>query len=229
MFDRDDTPNDAHCEPNGDTSKGDPLVELDKGDDTSQGDPHVELDSRRDASAAATGAALAHVLARPDTIRQRAQNAATISSAVAAALVIAAVARVGSETAEDWERQTLGLLGLALFAWVLSVAGFVIVVTRGERDKKPKDRSLSRYQNLVNSYERYSNMLRRRLQKAAVLSGAALLLTVGAIVAEVLEEVHSPERDRRLVLTQRAATTVAALCAWDPSGVEPGSRGREPI
>jgi hypothetical protein len=115
-------------------------IEMDEGD---RDEHHIEIDETDAQSrAAATGAAVAHVLGRPDTIRQRAQNAATISSAVAAALVIAAVAQLAKDNTETWEPWTVALVVMALGAWVLSVVMFLRVVTHGVRDEEKQENKL---------------------------------------------------------------------------------------
>jgi hypothetical protein len=90
--------------------------------------PRIQLDfTGKDATAAATGAAVAHVLSRPDSIRQRAQGAATISSAFAAALVIAVLGHFTSG-AETWNDSTVVLVFLATVLWAVTAGMFVYAV-----------------------------------------------------------------------------------------------------
>lgn len=172
--------------------------------------PHIPLESSREATAAATGAAVAHVLARPDSIRHRAQNAATISSAVAAALAVASVTQITGSGGESWRPWTVVVAVLALVLWVFAVWKFVRVVTLGTRGK-PEGPG---YQALVNAYESYSNDLRDGLKKAAKWSAVALAVTAVAIVSEVIERTSVGNRERQLVLTQTGVSAVALLCNW---------------
>ena len=194
---------DAPADPAGDEEEDD----LDRRELQS---PHVVLDRSAESKAAATQAALAHVLARPDSIRQRAQNAATISSAVAVAVVVAAVTQLGNQE-ETWRPWTIALVLTALVLWTITVWRFVHVVTFGT-SKHPRQPS---YQALVNSYERYSEELRRRLRAAAWFSAAALAVTAAAVVSEVLERAYAQGRERQLVLSSSGMTAVASLCGWE--------------
>jgi hypothetical protein len=125
--------------------------------------PHIKIDESPDSTAAATGTAVAHVLARPDSIRQRALNAATISSAVIAALAVASVTQIAGAETESWRPWTLAAVVVAPALWIVTVAAFVRVVTLGPS----REVEGSGYQALVDAYEEYSNSLRRLLRVAA--------------------------------------------------------------
>jgi hypothetical protein len=177
----------------------------------SRDEPHIHIDSTAESKANATAAAMAHVLARPDSIRQRAQNAATISSAVAAALVVAGVVQLARDQNESWRWWTIALVSVALISWVVAVWMFVRVVTHGQADP-PRDRS---YQALVDAYENHSIRLRRRLRRAAAASGVALVVTAIAVMVEVGERTYTRERERQAMLTEGGVSAVAALCGWE--------------
>jgi len=127
---------------------------------------------------AAMGAAVAHILERPDSIRQRAQTAAAIASPVIAALVIAAITGLLREETEACNTLTIALVVIATVAWVISVVFFVYVVAfaRG----KPG------YPTLLTASEKYANTLRKRLRIAAVSSTVARFLAVVAVGVERL-------------------------------------------
>lgn len=188
-----------------------PSTEAGKGNaGTSGDDPHVEIDTSQESTASATGSAVAHVLARPDSIRQRAQNAATTSSAVAAALLVAAVVQLTRDEYESWRWWTMASVAFALISWIVSVGLFVHVVTHG-RSPRPQDRT---YQALVEAYEDHSANLRSRLRRAAIASGVALVVTAIAVMFQVAERTYTRERDRQIVLTAAGVSAVARLCGW---------------
>jgi hypothetical protein len=119
--------------------------------------------------AAATGAAMAHVLSRPDSIRQRAQHAATISSAFAAALVIAALGHLTGAD-ESWARSTEILVFAAVLTWAVTAAMFIYAVAFIAKDQT----SSTDLQTLVNAYENYADRVRQRMRWAAGVSAFAL-------------------------------------------------------
>jgi hypothetical protein len=188
-------------------------------------EPHVVLDdtgalkpiTQSDVKAAAVGAALAHVLSRPDSIRQRAQNAATISSAVAAALLIAAVSQAAGGKVSFHSRTGVAL-GIALALWAASVAMSVYAVAFIDKGETPK----KGYQPLVDSYEEYAIKARAKIRVAASLSGLALLATVGAMVLDIGELRESSPHDQKmeLVVTKEGAAALTAVCSWV---ADPGS------
>lgn len=201
--------------------------------DADRDEPDIYIDTTDEqTAAAAVGAAVAHVLGRPDTIRHRAQNAATISGALAAALVIAALSQLTGSGTESWNVITVVFVLLAVCAWAGSVALFIYGVTHIDRERTPLDRERTPrnvdYQQLIEDYERYSSKLRRHLKRAARFSGLALLLTVVAIVLEVGERVRSAKDPRQLVLSEGGASAVAELCGWDEGALtrDPRINGR---
>lgn len=70
---------------------------------------------------------MAHVLSRPDSIRQRAQHAATISGALAVALIVAAVSGLANEV-ESFKEATKWLVYVATVAFATSTVWWVYVV-----------------------------------------------------------------------------------------------------
>src|SRR5688572_6056108 len=71
--------------------------------------PNVKLKLGEAETSEITAAVMAHILSRPDSIRQRAQNAATISGALAVALVVASVTGLTDES-ESFGAVTQGLV-----------------------------------------------------------------------------------------------------------------------
>ena len=179
--------------------------------------PRIELalsdeEKHKESIAAATGAAMAHVLGRPDSIRQRAQYAATIASAFSAALVIAAVAQLSSGD-ESWEEPTKYLVFAAMGLWALTAAMFVYAVAFVVGDQTQG----YTLQDLVEAYENYADNVRRRMRWAASVSALALVATVLAVIAETAELMTSRDRSMRLILTASGASDIAALCDWTDS------------
>ena len=82
------------------------------------------------ASAAAYGAAVAHVINRPDGIRARAQVSATISAAVAAALA-AFAPLIGLGQRERWLQV---LVTLAVLSWLVSLWRYIRVIAYSFHD-----------------------------------------------------------------------------------------------
>ena len=178
--------------------------------EASSGAPHIKLDLTEQ-SGAATGSAMAHVLARPDSIRQRAQNAATISSALAAAVAIASIGLLTETEAEDFRFWTKAAVVLALVLWAAAVWRYIHVVTLGpERDTPPN----ATYRDIVEAYEDYSDHLRRNLRRASHVAGAALFATVVAVSMEIIERTSSKERGRELVLAPDTMAALAMACRW---------------
>ena len=174
-------------------------------------EPHVTLDGieKDDARAAAAGAALAHVLSRPDSIRQRAQNAATISSAVAAALVIAGVSQLAGGKLSPLSPGGVALL-IALGLWAIGVGMFVYAVAFIDKDQERPEG----YQALVKSYETYADKVRKQTKRAAMVSGIALFATVVAMVVESFE-LKPSEPEMHILLTEDGAADVEAVCSSD--------------
>lgn len=212
--------------------------------------PHVKLDPQA-LTAEATAAALAHVLSRPDSIRQRAQNAATISSAVAAALVIAAVGQLAGDA--PLEFHTIVLVVSAIALWTASAAWFIYAVAFGDKPKPDgpvrenapararavpaaptdtasaaaKEEPQAFYQPLVNRYETYANKVRSKMRWAARCSAVALLLTVVA-VGSAIYDLKASDEPMRLTLSRAGTSTVVALCEWSRWGTLTHIEGRLP-
>jgi len=176
-------------------------------DDSEPDEPNIKFDESPASVAAAMGAAVAHILERPDSIRQRGQTAAAIASAVIAALVIAAITALLREQTEAWNTLTIVLVVLATVAWVVSVVFFVLVVVFAQG--KPTGQQ---YPEFLTDFQAYANTLRKRLRVAAVSSTVALILAVAAVGGEVWELQTSRLRERLLVLSPAATTAVGQLC-----------------
>lgn len=167
----------------------------------------LELDEVQ-AVAAATGSAIAHILSRPDSIRQRAQYAATISSAFAAALVIAALGHL-TGGGESYESLTISLVFLATVLWAITAAMFVWAVAFvAKPPAETKDLG-----QLVEAYGDYADDVRRQMRLAATASALALVVTVAALFAELAEQLTSSTT--RVLLAPDAVTDVVALCDWE--------------
>jgi hypothetical protein len=183
-------------------------------------EPHVVLDDTRavepiedeGVKAAAVGAALAHVLSRPDSIRQRAQNAATISSAVAAALVIAGLSQLAGGKLSVDRPGGIALL-IAVVLWVVSVGMSVYAVTFIDKGGTPN----RGFQPLVDSYEEYAVKIRAKTRVAATFAGFALVATAAAMFIEMLELKSPPDQKMQILLTDDGAVGVRAICSRESS------------
>ena len=178
-------------------------------------EPDIEFDVHQDSVSAAMGAAVAHVLDRPDSIRQRAQTAATIATAVVAALVVAAIAGLSRDQTESFGSLTKVLVAAATVVWIVTVVLFVLVVVFARREPARQP-----YPGFVTEFQKYADVLRRRLRRAAWSSTLALVLAVAAIGAEVYELQTSADRERLLVLTPEATSAVGRLCGHALKGRE---------
>jgi hypothetical protein len=185
-------------------------------------EPPIELDTSQESIAAATGAAVVHILDRPDSIRQRAQNAATIANAVVAALVIAAFSGFAREQVESWTDVTKVLLILAGATWV----GSVVLSLTAVAFVRPEKGASNRYPHYVLSYQRYASRVRKRLRLATVSSTIALVVAALAVAAEIAELTSSGHQERMLVLTPIATSAVAQLCG-QTAPAAPGERASQ--
>lgn len=183
----------------------------------------LELGGPDAPNADVTAAALAHVLSRPDSIRQRAQNAATISSAVAAALLITALGRITAEKDLLNVVTTIVFVG-AIFLWALSVALFVHAVAFVDKPTTPRGESDSTtsaektppagYQLLVDKYEDYADEVRDNMRRAAIASAVAIALTVGAMGTALVDAHSSDDKTMSLALSPDGNAAVRSLCGW---------------
>jgi hypothetical protein len=169
---------------------------------------NVKLPSDDDSIAEATGAVVAHVLSRPDSIRQRAQNAATISGAITVALVVAAVTGL-SDAGEPLRPWTTWLVGAAIVAFAISTGLSVYAVVFPHRRTGELD-----YFELVAQYERYADEVRQKMRWAAAAAAVALAITAAAAIAEIAERASSNDVPMDLVLTDEAMSAVSSLCGW---------------
>jgi preprotein translocase subunit SecG len=172
-----------------------------------------------------TAAVVAHVLSRPDSIRQRAQNAATISGALAAGHVVAAVSGVTNDS-RSVDTLTKVLVALAIFFFALSAALSVYAVAfahKYRRDDEQKDAVQQHpYQQLVKQYEIYADEVRQKMRWAAAASWFALALTAAALGVELGGGVPSGNKHiMSVVLSADGLRAVDKLC---PGKGEPLAR-----
>jgi len=156
----------------------------------------------------ATGAIIAHILSRPDSIRQRAQNAATISGALAVALVVAAVTGLADEGA-SFKPWTSWLVYGAIVAFGISTLLSVYAVVFPHPSSGDKN-----YTELVKQYEDYADEVRQKMRWAATATVVAVVLTAGAVIAEVDQRTSADVESMNVVLTPEAMSAVEELCEW---------------
>ena len=177
--------------------------------------PQVRLE-REPGRSEVTAAIMAHVLSRPDSIRQRAQNAATISGALAAALVVAAVSGLTDGSGfVTWLTTTLVCLAILFFALsaVLSVYAVAFPHAYEPGDLAEED---DHYQQLVEDYENYADEVRQKMRRAAAAAFVAVSLTAVALVVEIGARVAAEDTQAvTVLLSPGASAAVEELCPGD--------------
>jgi hypothetical protein len=167
-------------------------------------------------------------LGRSDIIRQRAQFAATIAGAAAAA-----VATAGGVTdlhlRAGWVQ---GLVGLSVLGWLVTVAAYMHTVagyvdpseavSRADGGESRIDLDL-----LFNEYTEKSRTVRKRLKWAQYVSVVALVLTAGALLAiAVSEEQGDDPVNAEVTVSEEVAPAVGSACSGKDSIAEFDARVR---
>jgi hypothetical protein len=173
--------------------------------------PKPEQDSQVDA--AAYGAAVGHVINRPDGIRSRAQVSATISAAVAAAL--AAFAPLKGLAAHSVLLQAPVVA--AIVAWLVSLWRYLQVISlsyHSQRktiedavsDKTDERRHLRRFMA-------YAALMRAAVERGTAATTVAVALTILAALAVALEPLlPGPEKPTRVLVDGNGFEALDALC-----------------
>lgn len=168
------------------------------------------------AAAAAYGAAVEHLINRPDTIRARAQVSATISAAVAAALAaLAPLTGLGSR--EDWLQL---LVALAIVSWLVSLWRYILVIAFSYQNAKnqieieaeEKSKSTDKLELHLYKFVGYAARMRLKVERGTAATQMALLLTLAAAVALSVEGVVAGEKSLDVSLTTDGARAVSAVC-----------------
>jgi hypothetical protein len=176
--------------------------------------PQVRLDQQPGRSEV-TAEIIAHVLSRPDSIRQRAQNAATISGALAAALVVAAVSGLTDGSGfVTWLTTVLVCLAILFFALSAVLSVYAVAFPH---EYQPGDLAdADHYQQLVEDYENYADEVRQKMRRAAAAAFVAVSLTAVALVIEIAARVAADDTQAvTVLLSPGAAAAVEELCAGD--------------
>jgi hypothetical protein len=167
-------------------------------------------------------AVLALQLGRPDVIRQRAQFAATIAGAAAAA-----VATAGGLTdlhLYGWLVQTL--VAASVLAWLLTVGGYMHTVAgyvdpSGAVSSSDGGESRIDLDLLFNDYTENAKKVRGRLQMAQWFSRLAIALTAAGFVAVVVSEEKRDDRvTATLAVSEEVARAVGSACSKKDSIAE---------
>lgn len=153
-------------------------------------------------------------LGRPDVIRQRAQFAATIAGAAAAA-----VATAGGLTdlhLYDWFVQTL--LAASVLAWLLTVAGYMHTVAGyvdpSEAVSRSGGESRIDLDLLFNDYAENATKVRKRLQRAQGASLLAIALTAAGFLAlAVSDEQRDDPVTATITVAKEVARAVGSTCS----------------
>lgn len=173
--------------------------------------PQVTLEQQPGRSEV-TAAIMAHVLSRPDSIRQRAQNAATIAGALAAGLVLAAVSSLtGGSGLVDWAITAVVCAAILCFALSAVLSVYAVAFPHEYQGVKTAE---DHYQQLVEDYEQYADEVRQKMRIAAAAAFVAVSLTAVALVIEIAARVAADDTEAVTVLLSPAgATAVGELCA----------------
>jgi hypothetical protein len=159
-------------------------------------------------------AVLSHYLSRPDVIRQRAQHAAAIAGAAAAALVAAG----GIAELYRYPAWIETLLIAAIVAWLATVAAYMHVVGGHVEPVDPfgADGSLASDPCLLDRVEENAAAVRGSLQTAQRFGQLALALTLIAFVtAAWYAEAQDESVLTDLVVTDEVASAVGTVCGDD--------------
>jgi hypothetical protein len=164
--------------------------------------------------AAAYGAAVTHVINRPDGIRARAQVSATISVAAAAALAtIGGLAGVGER---KWWLQVLVLVAVVLWLW--SVRRYIQAIAYSE-PRKGDTAQEQPLEELVGNFLDYAASMRRAVRRGTASTQLAVVATLFAALGLFIES-RLPDPDPKpanpkrmtVVLAPSAVPAIAPLC-----------------
>jgi hypothetical protein len=168
--------------------------------------------------AAFYGAAVAHVINRPDIIRARAQVSATVSAAAAAA-VAAFVPGAGSGD-HGWFLTTM--IGVAILTWVVSLWLYIrAIAISGHQHPKVAD-ELDRQdlpagrddgEKYLLRFVAYAALVRRAVSRGTAATRIAVVVTVLTVVAvEVDPHITSPEKALEVSLSGAGLAAIDRLC-----------------
>jgi hypothetical protein len=159
--------------------------------------------------APAAEAVISHILDRPDGIRQRALNAATIAGAAAA--VLAAFGGLGGLSQRHVAVQVL--VGTALCMWLASVLLYVRVIAYSHRNSvKPLNLDA-----MLETFTKYAIQVRARVKLGTNVACFAVLLTAASVIAFAVDTIHASGRENKrehLVVAAPTALALATLCNW---------------
>jgi hypothetical protein len=193
------------------------LGPTDKPTDTDEKVPPKPKDGQDQALAAAYGAAVAHVIDRPDGIRARAQVSATISAAVAAALAaFAPLTSLGTHA--PWTRI---LIVLAVLGWLVSLWRYILVIGYSMHDyeieieagRPPKWPAGDPTDEHLRRFLLYASHMRARVERGTAATVMALIWTLSALVALTTEPLlWSPEKALVVSLSPDGREAVESVC-----------------
>jgi hypothetical protein len=155
-------------------------------------------------------AVLAHYLSRPDVIRQRAQHAAAIAGAAAAALVAAG----GIAELYRYPKPIEGLLVLAILAWICTVAAYMHVVARHVDPVAPLTPTGELRADLLRRFEQNAADVRASLRLAQRVGQGALALTFLAIASMISRHRSSSSK---CAIPAADAVPARSRCACPPT------------
>jgi hypothetical protein len=159
-----------------------------------------------------------NLLAGPEAVRQRAQQTATLAVALAAAIVAAGALGVFSQR-PLWV-QALGVSALVL--WIASGLVYFRIVAgiQAARLAAPLPSEEQFLRAIVAMFGREREIAARRLSRAALLTGAALVVTTAAVVTALFVDKQPERTTSQVVLTHVGQMVVGDACGLTvPSNV----------
>ena len=162
------------------------------------------------ASGEEKAAEIAHFLAKPDSIRQRAQNSAAIAGGAAAVL-----AAFGTVSGRAHDLMPLIAVATGLVAWLVSMAIYISAIAySGRGTEKPTS-----FDVYLDENHEEAVALRCRVRWGRNVTWFAIFVTTLAVGLVVAWPRIEGKQWVRVALNQRATAAIAARCDWGPSKV----------
>jgi MFS family permease len=152
------------------------------------------------------------MLSEPTSVRDRAQTAYTIASAIAAGLVTAGA--LAGITEFGWLVQVLGIVAVGL--WLLTAALFINISRRVRKIPKGEPGQLLTVNEFVsralNVATEEADALEGQLRNAAYSTYAALAFTVLALIAALVAPPSPEQPVTSVTLSAEGTAAIATLC-----------------
>ena len=180
--------------------------------DAKSDEPAVELSRDVDVQdqPAVLEAWTTHVLDRPELIRARAVNGATICAAVATAL--AAFGGLKGLSGRPVEVQFAVVA--AVITWLGSVWLYSCAIVYSHSRKHPNEPAAKTVNQLVKRFDNYAGEMRTRVRRGHIATGVAFALTAVAVSGLGAERAAQQSRSVHVTLAAPAARAVVHQCDW---------------